>query len=158
MAAGEEETTSSFEIKATHEDGYVSASIEIVEGDANYKFGLGYTIGPLSKNYLGEVIKYVDFIEALRDGKDSSFLVYDEVLCWTFFSDSDGYLTIKASSDNSVSCIYSISFPMTNEIFSEMEKLIIKSKRRCCTPELSQEWEETYFPKDYVYGRGLSYE
>ena len=157
MAEGEV-ITNSFEINARHEDGYVSASIKYIEGEKSFRFGLGYTMGPLSKNNLGEEIQYVDFIEALRKGEESSFLVYDEVLCWTFSSDEDGYLTIKASSEISVTCIYSISIPMTNEILSEMEKLIIKSKKHCMTAEESEEWEEKYYPKDYVYGRGLAYE
>jgi hypothetical protein len=149
-----------FKIVAHHEDGFVYGHIELTNGEMKYTFNLGSMIGPVSvKEDISDIeIPYVEFLEKLRNREKSKFVVQnmDVPLWWIFKSDTDGYLTINADNDN-IYNVFKIRIKMTNEIFAEMEKLIITTKRRKETPEETAEWEEQYFPKDYVYGRGLAY-
>lgn len=147
-----------FKINASHEEGFVYGTIEISNGSMLTVLDYG-TVRPISDQYESSIpkISYVEFLEALRNCQKSKFFyenVDDGVSC-SFISDTDGTLTIYAEAG--IMTIYKFSIPMTNEIFAEMEKLVITTKQSCSTIEKAREWEEKYFPKDYVYGRGLAY-
>ena len=147
-----------FKINAEHEEGLVSGTIQITYGSMEIDLDLG-TFGPFCdrSNSSREKIFYVDFLEALRNRQKSTFCCnnYDDGVSCSFISDTDGTLTIYAEAG--IMTIYKFSISMTNEIFAEMEKLVITTKQSCSTIEKAREWEEKYFPKDYVYGRGLAY-
>lgn len=147
-----------FKINASHEDGFVCGSIEITYGSMEIDLDLG-TFGPIyDRSYSSwEKISYIGFLEALRTRQKSKFCCnnYDDGVCCSFISNTDGTLTIKAEAG--MMTVYKFSVTMTNEIFAEMEKLVITTKQSCSTIEKAREWEEKFFPKDYVYGRGLAY-
>lgn len=158
-----------FKINVEHEEGTVSGYLEITNGSMVSEVSLG-TFGPISDDWYaraGRRISYVEFLEELRNRKECIFccnLNYASVCC-SFISNTNGTLTITAETDSmgKKDFCYKFCFLMTNEIFAEMEKLVITTKKSCDNPytpsiEEALEWEEKYFPKDYVYGRGLAYE
>lgn len=83
-------------------------------------------------------ISFIDFLDKLRNKEESKFSWDDSLkrISWTFTSGTDGYLRIEAIEDDTP--IYDFSFLMTNEIFCEIENLVIKTEEN-----------------EYVYGRGL---
>jgi len=149
------------------EEGRVSGYLEITNGSIVSEFYLG-TFGPISDDgyvrpgdYYAHYPTYVEFLEALRNRKECKFCCNKDIMCCSFMSNTDGTLTIYAETDSMGKrkfCYKFLNIPMTNEIFAEMEKLVITTNPSSFdTPEEAREWEEKLFPKDYVKGRGLAY-
>lgn len=147
-----------FKINALHEDGRVKATFTLdgLEKDLGYIYATSCT---------GK--RFVDFLDNLCNRRpmlcDWTYYEWFEqhdaktYSCGNFESDAE-YLYINTNT-NSDDDYFPIKIPLTNEVFTEMEKLVITTHGK-----YSKHYEPTVkgdicvddFPYDYVYGRSIS--